>query len=179
MVDQFAATVTSPTARILDPGCGAGRMSRYLDERGCDVEGLDLSPGMIAMAREQHRDLTFTVGSLTDLPYPDGQFDGVLLWHSIIHTPPSGQDLIFTEAARVLSSGGQVLVSSQSGMGIRDVAPAYRAFGHKIKLIRYLSTADQIVARIEAAGLRETARLVRRASGSERDDQAVVLAGKP
>ncbi len=39
------------------------------------------------MARRDHRDLVFTVGSLTDLPYPDDQFAGVMLWYSIIHTP--------------------------------------------------------------------------------------------
>lgn len=181
MVDEFAVAVTtmSPAARVLDAGCGTGRMSRYLAERGCDVEGVDLSPGMIAMARHHHQDLKFTVGSLTDLPYADDYFDGVLLWYSIIHTPPTGQDRIFMEAARVLRPGGHVLVGSQSGDGVRDVAPAYRRFGHEIELIRYLNTADQIAVRIETAGLREKARLVRRAGGSERDDQSVVLAEAP
>jgi hypothetical protein len=37
-------------------------------------------------------------------------------------------------------------------------------------------TADQVASRIEAARLREVCRLVRRARGSERDDQAVLLA---
>lgn len=83
------------------------------------------------------------------------------------------------EAARVLRPGGHVLVGSQSGDGVRDVAPAYRRFGHEIELIRYLNTADQIAVRIETAGLREKARLVRRAGGSERDDQSVVLAEAP
>ena len=58
---------------------------------------------MIAMARRDHRDLAFTVGSLTDLPYPDDQFAGVMLWYSIIHTPPAGQARIFAEATRVLA----------------------------------------------------------------------------
>ena len=72
MVDAFAEAVTSgDDARVLDAGCGAGRMSRYLADRGCLVEGVDLSPGMIAMARRDHRDLVFTVGSLIDLPYAD------------------------------------------------------------------------------------------------------------
>jgi hypothetical protein len=77
--------------RVLDAGCGAGRMSRYLAERGCCVEGVDLPPGMVGMAQRDHPDLVFTVGSLTDLPYSDDEFAGVMLWHSIIHTPPSGQ----------------------------------------------------------------------------------------
>ena len=39
----------------------------------------------------------FTVGSLTDLPYPDDRFAGVMLWYSIIHTPPAGLARIFAE----------------------------------------------------------------------------------
>jgi SAM-dependent methyltransferase len=40
MVDAFAEAVTSgDDARVLDAGCGAGRMSRYLAERGCLVAG--------------------------------------------------------------------------------------------------------------------------------------------
>ena len=177
MVDAFAAAVTSgDRTRVLDAGCGAGRMSRYLAERGCLVEGVDLSSRMIAMARRDHGDLAFTVGSLTDLPYPDDQFAGVMLWYSIIHTPPAGQARIFAEATRVLRPGGYLLVGFQSGEGTRDVSLAYRRFGHEIRLERHLYTADHVASQIEAAGLREVCRLVRRAQGNEKDDQAVLLA---
>ncbi|MFV2010068.1 class I SAM-dependent methyltransferase [Micromonospora sp. LOL_027] len=106
-------------------------MSRYLADRACRVVGVDLSPGMIAMARRDHRGL-----------HP----------------------------------GGQLLVGFQAGDGTRDVAAMYRRFGHEIALDRHLFTPDQVAAWIEAAGLREVCRLVRRAQGAERDDQAVLLA---
>ncbi|MEV4497871.1 class I SAM-dependent methyltransferase [Micromonospora arborensis] len=177
MIDAFAEAVTSNgDARVLDAGCGPGRMSRYLAERGCQVQGLDLSPGMIAMARRDQPDLMCTVGSLTALPYPDDQFAGVLLWYSTIHTPPAGQARIFAEAARVLRPTGHLLVGFQAGEGTRDLSAAYRRFGHEIHLERHHYRADQVAAEIEAAGLREECRLVRRARGTERDDQAFLLA---
>ena len=177
MVDAFVSAVTAgDSARVLDAGCGAGRMSRYLADRGCLVSGVDLSPGMVAMARRDHADLAFTVGSLADLPYADDQFAGVMLWYSIIHTPPAGQARLFTEAARVLRPGGHLLVGFQSGEGMRDVSAAYRRFGHEVELERHCYTADQVASQLEAAGLREVSRLVRRAQGTERDDQAVLLA---
>ncbi len=177
MVDAFAAAVSSDAGgRVLDAGCGAGRMARHLADRGCLVEGVDLSPGMVAMARRDHPHLDFVVGSLSDLPYAADHFAGVMLWYSIIHTPPAGQPRIFAEAARVLRPGGHLLVGFQSGAGTRDVSAAYRRFGHEVVLERHLHTADQVAKEMTAVGLREVSRLVRRAQGNERDDQAVLLA---
>ena len=154
MVDAFAdAATVGAGARILDAGCGAGRMTRYLAGRGCRVEGLDLSPTMIEVARRTHGDLVFRVGSLTALPYPQDVFAGVLLWYSIIHTPGGRHAPIFAEVARVLRPGGHVLVGFQSGQGLRDVSASYRRFGHEIDLERYLHTADQVASQLEAAGL--------------------------
>jgi SAM-dependent methyltransferase len=185
MVDAFVAAVlgesadpgTDPAASpVLDAGCGAGRMSAYLAARGVAVCGVDLSPGMVAMARRDHPEIDVTVGSLDELPRGDGEFAGVLLWYSIIHTPPSGLDRVLAEAVRVLRPGGHLLVAFQSGTGVRDVGPAYRRLGHDVRLERHLHTPDDIAGRLAALEAHEVARLVRRAVAGERDDQAVVLA---
>lgn len=175
MVDAFVAAV-GPGAHVLDAGCGAGRMSRHLADRGLRPSGLDLSPGMVAMARRDHPDLDVRVGSLDALPQADASVDGVLLWYSVIHTPPAGLAHVLAEAVRVTRPGGHLLVASQSGRGVRDVAPSYRRFGHEVELVRHLHTADDLAGGLAAAGAQELARLVRRAVGTERDDQAVVLA---
>ena len=181
MVDAFVAEVladvTDPSrAPVLDAGCGAGRMSAYLAARGVSVCGVDLSPGMVAMARRDHPEIDFAVGSLAELPCADGEFAGVMLWYSIIHTPPAGVDAVLAEAVRVLRPGGHLLVGFQSGTGVRDVSPAYRRFGHDVRLERHLYTPDDLAARLAALDTHEVARLVRRPTGSERDDQAAVLA---
>lgn len=147
-------------------------MSRYFADQGCLVEGTDLSPGMVSTARRDHPDLVFTVGSLNDLPYGDDEFAGIMLWYSIIHTPPAGLPRVFAELTRVLRPAGYVLVGFQSGEGTREVAWACE---RGIRLDRHLYTADQVASQLEAAGLREVARLVRRARGAERDDQSFLL----
>ena len=161
---------------MLDAGCGTGRMSRYLSGRGCRAEGIDLSPGMLAVARRADPGRCFSAASLTGLPYPDGVFAGVLLWYSIIHTPPAGQARIFAEAARVLRPGGHLLIGFQHGRGPRDVGELYRAIGFDVDLERHNYTADDVAARAREAGLHGVARMVRQKQDGERDGHAALLA---
>lgn len=175
MIDAFAAAV-GKGARVLDAGCGAGRMSRYLAGRDVAVEGVDLSPGMVARARRDHPDITFSVGSIADLPYRAGSFDGVMLWYSTIHTPPPDQPRIYQEVRRVLRPGGHLLVGFQSGEGVHDAAPSYRRYGHDVTLVRHLFTADEVSGWLTAAGFHEECRLVRRPEGVYPDDQAFLIA---
>lgn len=177
VLDELIASVTaSGSAPVLDAGCGTGRITRYLADRGCAVEGVDVSPGMISAARRAHPDLTFTVASMSDLPFRAGTFAGVLLWYSTIHTPPDRLPLIFAETTRVLRPGGHLLVAFQAGVGTHDLAPTYRRFGHDIRLTRHLFDVDGVAKHLRSAGLLETCRLVRAARGSEKDPQAMLIA---
>ena len=56
-----------------------------------------------------------------------------------------------------------------------DVSAAYRRFGHEVQLERHLYTPEQVASHVHGACLREVCRLLRRAQGTERDDQSVLL----
>src|SRR5918994_6367086 len=56
---------------VADGGCGPGYVTRHLNDLGVDAFGIDLSPEMIAIARRDHPDLRFEVGTMTDLDLPD------------------------------------------------------------------------------------------------------------
>ncbi len=177
MLDDFIASVTAAgTGPVLDAGCGTGRIARYLADRGCTVEGVDISSGMVAAARRAHPDLPLAVASITDLPHRAATFAGVLLWYSTIHTPPDRLPNIFSEMVRVLRPGGHLVVAFQVGVGTRDLAPTYRRFGHAVKLDRHLFDVDEVAAQLRAAGLHETSRLLRAARGTEQDPQAIFIA---
>lgn len=72
-----AARLLAGRKRILDAGCGTGRVSLALAEAGFAVTGLDASAEMVEVARERAPQLEFIVGDLRDWTAPE-PFDGVL-----------------------------------------------------------------------------------------------------
>jgi len=159
---------------VADVGCGAGRMTVYLDGLGIDVVGIDLSPGMVEVARRTYPSLRFEVGSLTALDLPDGGLAGVLAWYSIIHTPPEGMPAVVAELARVLSPGGHLLLGFQAGAD--EHRAMTHAYGHTVDCDAWLHAPDTVAAALEDAGFRIDARVVREPVGGERRPQASLLA---
>lgn len=178
VIDHFVARLgASPT--VLDAGCGTGRMSRYLADRGCRVSGLDLSPGMLSMARRDHPDLVFAVGSILSLPHADDSFDALFYWYSVIHSPDDLQPHILAEAVRVLRPGGHVLLAFQVGAGSRDVATSYRALGHDVALTRHHRTVARMVELLVDAGLEVVTQVERGPVAGEKDPQGFLVARRP
>lgn len=60
-----------PQARVLDAGCGYGRLSEDL----VAYTGVDISPDFIAIAKERYPNKEFFVADLRSLPFKDGLYD--------------------------------------------------------------------------------------------------------
>ncbi|MEU8166092.1 class I SAM-dependent methyltransferase [Micromonospora sp. NPDC049004] len=110
--DHVRATGGGPVA---DVGCGPGRITAHLNELGIAAFGIDLSPGMIAVARHEHPDLRFEVGSMTDLDLPDGSVAGLIAWYSLIHIPDERLGQVLAHFRRVVRPGGPLLVGYHVG----------------------------------------------------------------
>ncbi|RYP88769.1 class I SAM-dependent methyltransferase [Nocardioides guangzhouensis] len=175
MIDHFVGLL-GETPDVLDGGCGAGRMAGLLTDRGCRVQGVDLSPGMVRAARHAHPDIPIGVASLTALPFGDATFDGLLYWYSTIHVPDRKLPTVSREARRVLRPDGHLLVAFQTGHGPREVGEGYRRLGYDVTMVRHHRQPDDLSARFTADGFTEVARLDRApVAGVERDDQAVLV----
>ncbi|WP_369142981.1 class I SAM-dependent methyltransferase [Streptomyces sp. R44] len=104
----------SRSARVLDYGCGYGRVMAELSEHGfSDVSGVDLSPALIERGRQSRPDLRFAVlESPPDLTHTSASFDVVLLF-AVLTCVPDGnaQRALVDELNRVLVPGGLLYVS--------------------------------------------------------------------
>ncbi|QFZ20014.1 class I SAM-dependent methyltransferase [Saccharothrix syringae] len=103
------------SGRVVDAGCGPGRWTGFLRDLGCDVEGVDLVPRFVEIARSRFPGIPFRVGDLADLGVPDGSLGGILSWYSIIHTAPADVPRVLEEFARCLRDGGGLLLGLFEG----------------------------------------------------------------
>ncbi|WP_104525583.1 class I SAM-dependent DNA methyltransferase [Blastococcus atacamensis] len=158
---------------VLDAGSGPGRIAGHLASLGVDVSGIDLSPGMVAVARRDHPMLRFDVGSLTALELPDASFAGVVAWYSLIHLPPEQLPLAAAELARVPRPGGALLTAFQVG---DECVRLDRPYGHDVELHAYRLHPGRVADVLGAAGLPVMARTVREPGPQERTRQAYLLA---
>lgn len=107
---------------VADVGCGPGHTTALLRELGADASGIDLSPAMIEIARREHPEARFEVGSMTDLELADDSLAGVLAWWSLIHIPDEAVPGVLGGFHRVLRPGGVLAV----GFHVGDEPPTRR-----------------------------------------------------
>lgn len=96
--------------RLLDVGCGAGYLSRYLTPL-CRYFGVDMTESLIDKHMKALPDHRVSVAEATDIPYPDGIFDKVMCFGVCHYFPDLEYFVTFLrEAERLLRPEGLVFV---------------------------------------------------------------------
>jgi SAM-dependent methyltransferase len=105
-------------ARILDAGCGPGRVGGRLAELGHDVVGVDLDPVLIAAAEQDHPGPTWLVGDLADLDASaiDAGFDAVVCAGNVMgFLDPTTRRQVLRNLRAALADGGRIVTGFGSG----------------------------------------------------------------
>lgn len=118
--------------RVLDIGCGTGRMMSLLGPRAESMLGIDLSRSMLALARsriaaEGLAACTVRQADMARIPSADRSFDLVLLCMVLHYADDPAA--VLAEAARVVAPGGQVAVIDLAPHGRDDLI---RRLAHRI-----------------------------------------------
>lgn len=103
------------SGRLLDLGCGAGRTTAALDERGFDVVALDVSRPMAREARDA-TGVPCVAGDASALPFPADSFDCALFSYNGLDElrPERARHAALAEIGRVLVPGGRLAFSSHN-----------------------------------------------------------------
>jgi len=170
---MLAALVELADGPIADLGCGPGAITAHLIALGSDAFGVDLSPGMVAVARGLWPGIRFEVGSMHALDMPDAALGGIVAYYSIIHTPPHELPGVFAEFARVLRPAGPVLLAFQVGDEHLHIE---RGYAHDVSIDAWRLRPEHVVALLESAGFTHVSTTIRDPQDGEKTQQALVLA---
>ena len=111
LVDTLAREADLAGRRVLDVGCGTGRLARALVERHqCKVWGVDPEPEMIVVARSKvPAGVGLRIGTAEDLPFKDGWFERVTM---TLVLQLVDRARAYREALRVLQASGRVAIAT-------------------------------------------------------------------
>jgi len=107
------AKYTRDGDKVLDLGCGNGRLYQLFTDLSIDYTGLDLSEELIKIAQKNISTGKFVVGEMTKLPFVDGEFDIIYCIAAFHHLPNEELRLkALGEMKRVLKTGGRVVMTN-------------------------------------------------------------------
>jgi SAM-dependent methyltransferase len=151
------ATGADATALALDLACGPGIVTAELAAVAREVVALDLTPEMLAKARERCgkanlQNVTFREGSATKLPFPESHFDVVVTRAAIHHFQDPGS--VLGEAMRVMRKGATLVVADVVSSELAEKS----ALQNAIEILRDPShvrmyPASELAALVQGSGL--------------------------
>src|SRR5699024_778523 len=110
-------------SRILDAGCGSGRVGGYLARAGHTVTGVDLDPHLIEVARADHPEASWEGGNLAELELPE-QFDLAVCDGNVLTCPAAERRPALARLAAHLAAEGRLVVGFglDRGYAVEDFA---------------------------------------------------------
>jgi SAM-dependent methyltransferase len=148
LLDRFAARVRE-VGPVCDMGCGPGQVARYLNQRGVEVCGVDLSPAMVERARRLVPGVEFRQGDMLALDAPDGAWAGIAAFYSLIHIPREDMPQALKELRRVLRPGGVLLVAIHIG---DETIHLDEWWGQKVCVDFFFFRSEEVAAWLRDAG---------------------------
>jgi SAM-dependent methyltransferase len=117
-VPLVAAVVEARPHRVLEVGCGWGELAHRIErDTGTEVCAVDVSPRMVALARETGVDAR--LGDVQQLEFDDGSFDCVVAAWMLYHVPDL--DRALAEIVRVLRPGGRLVAATNSATHLQEL----------------------------------------------------------
>ncbi len=138
--DRIALGYMSECDKILDVGCGEGR---FVSNNPKKIKGIDGNENSVKGCIKKGYDVT--KANVTEIPYKDNSFDGVHCSHVIEHLNPEDAYELLSELARVLRTGGILVIRTPMLYdGFYDDFTHIKPY-HPKAVLHYLKTSKQSI----------------------------------
>lgn len=87
---------------VWDFGCGPGQTTKYLNNLGVEISGLDLSEKILEQAGTIHPEIHFRKGNILELDFENDSIAGVVAFYAIVHFTKGQVEVVSREVFRVL-----------------------------------------------------------------------------
>jgi len=151
--------VEKAVKHVLIPGIGYGRNAKIFIDNGMAVTGIEISKTAIDMARKHYgNDMVIHLGSVTDMPFDNNQYDGIFCYALIHLLDSSERAKLISDCYHQLSENGYMVftvISKEAqtyGQGTLISKDRYEMFGG-VKMFFY--DRESIQAEFDQAGLFE------------------------
>lgn len=140
--------------RVLDLGCGVGRLAEVLGGKYSSYLGVDISSEMIAAARKRVPQGVFLTADIADLSLKAGSFDLILLMRNVLDIlhPFSRRSRLIRKCRKWLSPNG-VLIGSSHLLGAHDASGYYLEDYHGASVANYRAPFCDFIRELESSGL--------------------------
>ena len=151
LLNQFAAE-NKDKGKMIDLGCGPGQTTRFLAECGViNIIGTDLSPQMVAKARELSPGLEFRTADMLNIGLADESFASAVAFYAIVHFTTAQLKVAFGEICRILKPNGQFLLSFHIG---DEVIHRDEFFGEEVDVDFYFFKTEDVLEQLKQTGFK-------------------------
>jgi SAM-dependent methyltransferase len=124
-------------ASALDVGCGIGNIHRTLAPRFAELQGVDVSPSLIDVARANNHEVAYQTYDGWTLPFESNAFDLSFAICVLHHVPPAEREAFTAEMARVVRPGGLVAIIEHNPLNpLTRLVTLRCAFDEGVVLVR-------------------------------------------
>ena len=141
-------------SKIIEPGCGSGRLTMLMAERCGDsgkIVAIDVSPGMIKKAKERltgYNNVEVSCLSVEDAAFENGNYDAVICHQVFPHF--EDKKAVLNKLVATLKTGGFFIISHF--IGIEEINDVHRKSNSPV-VNDIMPSNDEIKELFEAAGL--------------------------
>jgi len=152
--DKFLSLL-EPKASILDVGCGSGYKSKYMDEKGFNITGIDFSKEMIRLAKKKAPSAKFFTRDINKPLRFGNSFDGIFAHAVLLHIPKKEVTAVLKNIIGLLKTGGFFNVA------VKEIWPDQKEeeilkendYGYDYERYFTYFTSDELKKYIRDAGL--------------------------